>query len=346
MEDKTIQQFQIGEKIQGFYLVKSVSYRISSSGKQFVDFTLADKTGEINAKLWNYTGGDQEPYKENTLIKVQGTITEWQGQMQLRINRIREAVPEDQLNIEDFVLTAPRSPKDMLGEILKVVIRIKNRDIREIVSCMLNEKRERLLYYPAAKKNHHSIRSGLLYHTTTMLAAAQKLSEIYSFLNTDLLYAGVILHDLSKLEEMDSNELGIVSDYTAEGMLLGHIVQGIKEVERAARKVNADPEVSLMLQHMILSHHYEPEYGSPKRPMFPEAEMLHYLDIIDARMYDMRKALETTPRGAFTENLWLLNNRKLYNSPFYDDPEGSGQEMENSAEAAEQMKEIKPITQE
>lgn len=111
----------------------------------------------------------------------------------------------------------------------------------------------------------------------------------------------MILHDIEKVNELNAGELGLVSDYTRDGLLLGHIVQCTLTIAEAGKAVNADPEIVVLLQHMITAHHYEPEFGSPKRPMFPEAELLHYLDIIDARMYDFTKALEETAEGGFTE---------------------------------------------
>lgn len=146
----------------------------------------------------------------------------------------------------------------------------------------------------------------------TMLSLGKKICEIYAFLNSDLLYAGIILHDLAKMEEMDSSDLGIVNDYTVEGTLLGHITQGIKNVEMVARELNTDKEIVMLVQHMILSHHYEPEYGSPVKPMIPEAEILHHIDIIDARMFDMKKVTEDIEPGDFSERLWSLENRRIY----------------------------------
>jgi len=312
VENKKIAEFQAGDMIQGFFMVKAAAVRMTTNGSRYIDFTLADNTGEINAKLWDYSGEDEVEYKEGNLIKVRGTVTQWNNKLQIKIEKIRFAREDDGVNIQDFVQTAPYEPEKMLGEILKYVIRIKNRDIKEIVSCALNEKKDKLMYYPAAMKNHHSIRSGLLYHILTMLRLAEKIEEIYTFLDQDLLYAGVILHDLGKTEEMDANDLGIVSGYTREGLLLGHIIQGIKMLERIGKSVNANPEVITLLQHMILSHHYEPEFGSPKLPMFPEAEILHYLDVIDARMYDMANALKDTEEGGFSEKVWVLHNRQLY----------------------------------
>ena len=319
VENKKIGEFQAGEKIEGFFLIKDVAVKIANNNKKYLDFALADKTGEINAKLWDYTGEDDIEYKEGSLIKVRGIVVKWQNTLQLKIDKIRSINENDNLNIEDYVQTAPYKPEKMFGEIVKYIIQIKNRDIKEIVSRALNEKKDKLMHYPAAMKNHHSIRSGLLYHTLTMLKLAEKVREIYPFLKRDLLYAGVILHDLEKIDEMDANDLGIVSKYTMEGMLLGHIIQGVKMIERIGNEVNADPEIIVLLQHMILTHHYEPEFGSPKRPMFPEAEVLHYLDVMDARMYDMIKTLENVEKGDFTDKVWSLHNRQLYKYIFEEE---------------------------
>jgi len=145
-----------------------------------------------------------------------------------------------------------------------------------------------------------------------MLLTGDQISLIYNNLNRDLLFAGIILHDIAKLDEMDASILGIVSDYTPEGNLLGHIIQGIKQIDRAAEQVGADKETAVLLEHMLLSHHYHPEFGSPKKPMFPEAELLHYIDMIDARMYTMEQVLQNTETGGFSERVWELENRNLY----------------------------------
>ena len=155
-----------------------------------------------------------------------------------------------------------------------------------------------------------------MYHVTTMLKAGEKLLEVYDFLNKDLIYAGVILHDMAKIDEMDASELGIVKDYTIEGQLLGHIVMGAENIREAANEVKADNERSLILQHMIIAHHYEAEYGSPKKPMIPEAQMLHYLDDMDATMYDMKKAIDGTQIGTMSEPVWSLEKRKIYKYSF------------------------------
>ncbi|MBZ4646604.1 MAG: 3-5 exoribonuclease [Petroclostridium sp.] len=312
MEIQTIAQFEVGNRIEGFFLIKSSQCKMASNNNKFLDMILGDQTGEVNAKLWDCTEEDEKKYKQNTLVKVRGLITEWQGQLQLKIEKIRLSVAEDGIDAANFVPAAPYTPEYMYNQLLNYVSKIQNHDIKAIVNCILKENKQSLMTFPAAMKNHHAIKSGLLYHVMTMLMTAEKLSQIYTFVNTDLLYGGILLHDIAKLYEMDANELGIVSAYTTEGQLLGHIVQAIKMVDRTAKKVGASEEVAVLLQHMILSHHYEPEFGSPKKPMFPEAELLHYIDLIDSRMYDMQKALENTAAGNFSDKIWSLENRKVY----------------------------------
>lgn len=168
------------------------------------------------------------------------------------------------------------------------------------------------MYYPAAQKNHHAQLAGLLYHVKRMLMNGDKMCEVYTKLNADLIAAGVILHDIEKLNEIESNELGISTGYSFEGQMLGHLIQGIKTIDKLAEEVGMPKEQAIMLEHMILSHHYEPEFGSPKKPLFPEAEILHYLDIIDARMFDMEDAVKGVQPGEFSDRVWTLDNRKIY----------------------------------
>ncbi|WP_029451783.1 3'-5' exoribonuclease YhaM family protein [Clostridium algidicarnis] len=310
----SISDFEPGAKIEGYYMIRAVDTKTTNSNnKKYLDFSLCDKTGEINAKLWEVPALSEDKYKGNTVVKIKGSILSWQGALQLKIERIRNINDEDKINVGDFVQAAPLKPEFMYDEILGYINNMEDKDIKDIVKYIFEENKEKLQYYPAAKKNHHAIRSGLLFHVMTMIHMAEKLSEIYTFLNKDLLYAGVILHDMSKIEEMNSNDFGIVDEYTVEGQLLGHITQGVKKIEVVAEKLGTNKEVSMLLQHLVLSHHYEPEYGSPVKPMIAEAEMLHYLDIVDARMYDIKKVLKDTEKGNFSERLWSLENRRIYN---------------------------------
>ena len=206
---------------------------------------------------------------------------------------------------------APEPAEDMLSEINRTIDRMKTPELQAILREMLSMCGDRLMYYPAAQRVHHAERSGLLHHTLGVLRAAEAVLPLYPFLNADLLRAGAIAHDLSKTAEFISDEGGNVSDYSAEGQLLGHLVHGVAQVREAARRANVDGEYVLLLCHMVISHHGLPEHGSPRPPMFPEAERLHLLDDMDAKMNEMEGVMRRTPVGAFSEKIWTLD-RRLY----------------------------------
>lgn len=316
MELRKISELKPRETFVSFFLIRKVECRNTNSGNKYLDLILSDISGEISAKLWDCTPEEESRFAKNMLIKVKGLVVEWQGKKQIKIDKIRQASEKDKLDINDFVPVAPYPAQEMYAELLAYIERIHHRKLKETVLLIVNQIEDKLLTWPAALHNHHSLRSGLLYHTLTMLQAGEALLQIYTFLNKDLLLAGIILHDIAKIEEIEANDLGLASDYSTEGQLLGHIVQGIKIIDRAARQVGLEEELSVQLQHMILAHHYEPEFGSPKRPMFPEAEVLHYLDILDARMFDMQKALGEVEPGDFSDRVWVLDNRRLYKSTY------------------------------
>lgn len=300
-----------GSGVSGFFLIRSANLKITQANAKYLDLVLADQSGEINSKLWDCSEEDMQKFQEHMLVKVKGSMILWQGKPQLKIERIRLAEAKDEVDLADYVPVAPEKPDVMWAVLEKTIDGITNRDIQMILRQIIGEAREKLMYYPAAKQNHHAVRSGLLFHIKTMLAVGEKLSEIYPWVDRDLLNAGIILHDIAKIAEMEAGPVGLIIDYSMEGQLLGHIIQGIKWIDRAARQTGADEEVSLLLQHMVLSHHYEPEFGSPKLPMIPEAELLHYIDMIDARMFDMEKNLANIQAGAFSDKVWVLN-RRLY----------------------------------
>ncbi|MFR1710084.1 MAG: 3'-5' exoribonuclease YhaM family protein [Clostridium sp.] len=316
MENKKIGEFNKGDRIENFFLVKNVECKITnnSTTNKYLDLMLIDSTGEINAKLWECNETIEASIKDNMLVKVRAVVNEYRGKLQLKIEKIRPSTEEDNINIDEFILVAPYKIEDMFETLLDYIEKIENKDIKSITENIISKLSYKLMHYPAAKSNHHAIKGGLLYHITTMLKAAEKLLDIYDYLNRDLLYSGIILHDIAKIMEMESSELGIVSKYSVEGQLLGHIIQGISLIENVAIEVNADKEIVMLLQHMILTHHYEPEYGSPKKPMIPEAEMLHHLDVLDARMYDMRKATKDLNPGEFSEKIYSLDGINIYKS--------------------------------
>ena len=296
-----------GQMFDGFLLTRTAVQRTSSNGSKFLDMTLCDISGEVNAKMWDSTPAPNVA----DVLRVRGMMTEYNGKPQLRVDKMRVATEADDFDMSVLAPCAPYPANEMMGVILERVNRIEDEQLRELVLARLQECGDKLSYYPAASKLHHAERSGLLHHTSTMLKMAGHVCEVYPSLDSDLLAAGVVLHDLCKISEMASDEIGMVSDYTAEGMLIGHLVQGVAELARLGRELGVKKETLLLLEHMILSHHDLPEYGSPKPPMFPEAEVLHVLDLMDARIFEMNRALSTIQPGCFTERIWSLD-RKLY----------------------------------
>jgi len=292
----------------GFLLTRAAAQKTSSNGGKYLDMTLCDISGEVNAKMWD---GLTPPPAVAQVVRVRGVMLEYNGRPQLRVDKMRPATEADDFDMEVLAPCAPQPPHEMKNEILDRVNEMADAQLKELVLHRLEMCGDKLNYYPAASKLHHAERSGLLHHTSTMLRMAKHVCEIYPQLDADLLAAGVILHDLCKIDEMASDEIGMVSDYTAEGLLIGHLVGGVAEIARLGKELGTRSELLMMLEHMILSHHDLPEYGSPKPPMFPEAEVLHTLDLLDARMFEMNRALKNTQPGGFTERIWSLE-RRLY----------------------------------
>ena len=309
-------------EVTDFFMIKSAGIKVGSNKKQYFDVLLGDKTGEVSSKKWDIAEPEipmLQNLKEGDIIKVRALVTDWNGQTQLRIGRIRPANSEDKLDLADFIKAAPEQSQDMFDFIYQVADNMKDQDLRALCTKLLSENHDKLMYYPAASKNHHAEYGGLLYHVKRMLMTGLAVCDIYPILNRDLVAAGVILHDIEKLNEILSNEYGISPGYSFEGQMLGHIVQGIKLLDRLTAELNFPREKALMLEHMILSHHYEPEFGSPKKPLFPEAEVLHYLDVLDARMFDMEDALNGVEPGGFSDRIWTLDNRRIYKAtPDFD----------------------------
>lgn len=303
------------DRFEGYLIVRAAEQRAAASGKNYLDMTLADRSGSINAKMWD---GTVQPPVPGSIVKVRATGNEFNGRMQLRVEKIRAVEKRDEVDMSALIPCAPEDPKKMLEQVVRAADRIADNDLRRITCALLDRAGDKLLTFPAAKQMHHAERGGLLHHMTTMLRAAEALMGVYPRLNRSLLTAGVIIHDLAKIDEMDADALGLVSDYSVDGKLLGHIVRGVVNIQQAAEKTGASQAKALLLQHMVLSHHGIADYGSPMPPKFPEAEVLHMIDTLDARLFEMDEALSRAMPGGFSEKVWGLENRQLYRIPDED----------------------------
>jgi len=298
--------------LEGFCLVKASEQKTTAKGQVYLDMTLMDAGGEINAKFWDFRPGVHGPFAPNDLVKVRGTQSVYNGVDQFRVERIRPADERDSVRMEDFVPSAPRPGEEMLAEILEIVGGFTDTHLQALVSAILDEQKERLLYWPGAYRLHHAVRGGLLWHTLAILRLAQAVAAQYDSIDADLLYSGVILHDIDKLSEYDVPATGLASGYTLKGNLVGHLVGGAVYVEQKARELGTPEETMLLLQHMLVSHHGVPEFGVAKEPLFLEAEVLAQLDLLDARINEVETALQGVQPGEFTNRIWALDNRKFY----------------------------------
>lgn len=304
-----IRSYAVGDQVEQFLLIKSSTKGVASNGKPFLSLVLQDKTGEIEAKLWDVSPEQEKIYTAPTIIKVLGDIQNYRGKLQLRIKRIRPANSQDNVQIEDFLEKAPVSVEKMQEIVTEYIYAINNPKLQRITRYLMKKYEKQFFMYPAATTNHHEFVSGLAYHVVSMLRLAEKICELYPSLNKDLLYAGIILHDLGKVHELSGP---VATSYTVEGTLLGHITMMVDEIGKAAQELGIDGEEITLLKHIILSHHGKAEWGSPKPPLVMEAEVLHYIDNLDAKINMMERALENTKPGQFTERIFALDNRSLY----------------------------------
>ncbi|MCR4601680.1 MAG: HD domain-containing protein [Clostridia bacterium] len=312
-----------GTEFDDFFLLKTVAVKKGSNNKEYIDMQLSDKTGDVSAKKWDASPQEIQmvnEFQDNPIVKVRASVGEWMGRKQLKITRFRLVKEEDNVDISAFIKTAPEDGQSMYDHIMKRLETVQDEDLRKVGVALMERRKEKLLYWPAASKNHHAEMGGLLYHMKRMLDMGEKACSVYTNLKKDWVIVGVVIHDMEKINEIMSDKWGISPGYSFEGQLLGHIAQGVKMIDRLAAELDIPEEKAVMLEHMILSHHYEPEFGSPKRPMFPEAELLHYLDILDARMFDMEDTLKSVEPGEFSESVRTLDGRRLYKPKF----EGSG----------------------
>ena len=309
--NKYIADFRVGDEVDGFYLLKAAASRVSGAGKPFLAAVLTDSSGSIEAKAWDYSG-PVGPSNEGDVIKVQGAVTIFRGSPQIIINHIRPVQSGDEYSLDNLVPCAPIDVEGWSDELQDFVDSLGDPDYRALCQKLLDQYGRRFRDIPGGKSVHHGFLHGLLMHTINMARAADGLAELYAdVIDRDLLVAGTLLHDIAKCEEFVTSSLGLVTDYSTKGQLLGHLVMGAQAVATAALELGVPEEKSMLLQHMLLSHHGEPEFGAAVRPQCAESELLALIDMIDSRMEIYSEALSGVPAGQFTKRVFALD-KKIY----------------------------------
>ena len=309
--NKPIADMLPGMDVEGFYILRAAALKTTNSGKPFLGGTICDRTGSVEIKVWDYSGPiGARPDDTGRVVKIRGSVSEYRGALQVSVHRIRMAEAADTYDKSLLVPTAPIDADAALADVQRLVASIADADYRSVAETMLARHLDAFRRIPAGKSVHHSFLSGLLMHTYNMLRAADFLAGLYpEVIDRSLLLTGTLLHDFAKSKEFAFSELGLVTNYSTGGQLLGHLVMGAQEVADTAKELGIPNDKSMLVQHMILSHHGEPEFGAAVRPLFAEAELLSCIDMIDSRMEIYREVLNDLSVGEFSDRIFALERR-------------------------------------
>lgn len=294
------------DRFESVFLVQSKEIRQKKSGDHFLSLRLADRTGSLDAKMWDNVPTFADKFEAHDLVNVRGKVQVYNGSLQIIVHRV-ESIPERQASLADFVPHTERDIETMYAEVLAIIDGFKNQHLKRLMGSIFKNPKFAAAYKraPAASSMHHARIGGLLEHVSSVVRLAVIVSSHYDDIDHDLLVSGVLLHDLGKIRELTA---GPSFEYTDEGRLLGHLAIGSAWVGRRCDEINGfPPRLKALLLHMILSHHGKLEFGSPQVPQFPEALALHFIDDLDSKLESMRTASASIPEG----NVWSRFHKGL-----------------------------------
>jgi 3'-5' exoribonuclease len=299
---------EAGGEICGTYRLKQCLLRQTPQGKAFILGEIADGSGSLGLVWWHAAGGDHEVLRLASYVRLEGKAERYRDRLQLVVGSMQAV---DAAEVDTLSLEPPTrcDPVREWADLLALIDSLRQAQLQALLRSILVEDGElaaRFRVAPAAVSMHHPWTSGLLAHTVQMARIADGIASLYPRLDRDLLIAAVLLHDLCKIDEISSEGS---YDYTTVGNLIGHVVLGSQLVFDRARQIEGFPQRLLeKLQHCILSHHGQPEWGAAREPRLPEAFVLHYIDNIDARLEAAFRAIDTTTAG---DAEWTEFNRML-----------------------------------
>jgi 3'-5' exoribonuclease len=303
------------QNIDDIYLARVCQLRTAKGGKHYLHADLGDKTGQITARLWNATDAMFQALGGAHFVRVTGRVEVYQDSLQLNLNTIRPVSDKD-VNVEDFLPRSPRDVEEMFAKLRELAASVRNEHLSRLLSDFLGDGdfTARFKKAPAAVSYHQPYLGGLLEHTLAVATLADYVASRYPGLDRDLLMTGTLLHDIGKIEEL-SYATGF--EYTDRGRLIGHLIIAVQMVQDRVRRIEGfPPHLFDLLSHLILSHHGEYEWGSPKLPMTAEAIALHHLDNLDAKVEASTRTIEG---DRLTEGNWTeysrMFQRQLYRGP-------------------------------
>lgn len=312
MKSPYISELQPNQVISGTFLVQHKDIRQKKTGEPCLTLVLGDRTGEIDARMWDNVAEVMETFDRDDFVRVRGLLQIYHNKPQLTVHKIQRQAPES-LDVTDFYPASERNVAEMWNELMTAANSIGEPHLKQLVLALLqdSEVAAKFKLAPAAKNVHHAFLGGLLEHVVSMCGLARALAahyqaSHYTEVDVDLLLAGVILHDVGKVHELHYDRS---FGYSSDGQLLGHIIIGLRMIgDKIASIPGFPPRLRSLLEHLILSHHGELEYGSPKLPLFPEALLLHQIDTIDSKMESMRSWLRKDHQ---VEGCWTGFNSAL-----------------------------------
>ncbi len=289
-----------GDVVSGRYLVREKRMGTTKRGDAFLTISLADRTGAVEAKIWNEAEAVSSRFKPGDILQVQGKATSFRERIQLTLSSFE--VADGAVDRSLFMESSPESSRAMTARLRKLMQEVRNPHLRALIELFFTDKEfmRRFTTAPAAKHFHHSYLGGLLQHTLSVCEIIRLMADHYPHLDRDLLFTGAIFHDIGKVRELTWD---LQINYTDEGRLVGHLVQGTILLEEKITGLKAFPQaLALRLKHLILSHHGEYAFGSPKRPKFLEAIVLHLADDLDAKINGLGRFFEKDGNeGAWTD---------------------------------------------
>lgn len=306
---RKFKEMKIGEDVSFFAVVEALQKRYTPNKSAYYSISLSDGESTTDARVWDTALIEGNNVTIGKVYHFTAHINEYASKKQFVINAVREVL-EGEVDMKQFIKSAPLTEENLRTGIKEYIKKIENEILRKLVIHIINTISKEYFTYPGAMSMHHNYASGLAYHTYSMLRLAEKLLEIYPGMNSDLLYSGVLLHDIGKVRELSGIN---APTYTVEGNLLGHIVMGIQMISVAAAELKVEEsEEVLTLLHLISSHHGELEFGSPKEPAMMEAYALHLVDLTDSKLAAISPAVSRSEKGQLTEPINSLGRKGLY----------------------------------
>lgn len=317
MKKLFISDLHTKEEIESVFLVKIFNVMEDKGGKKYFNIILTDSTGDLESRMWQYSSEIEKNITKNTFVRVRGKVNFYQGKKQFIITMM-EKLSENEVNLDDFIMKASEDPEVMYKKLLKLIDGLNDVYIRDLLRMIVTdgEIARRLKIWQAGKSIHHAYRSGLLEHILSCTELALVLSKHYR-VNENYVVAGCILHDLCKIYELTD---GMNVEYTEEGKLVGHLVKGLEIVDRYSYKIKNFPHYMKMhIKHILLAHHGEYEYGSPKIPQTSEAYLVHMIDHMDSKMGSFESIKKTDSATGHWSGYVKHLDRIIYKSdlPFY-----------------------------